>query len=98
MNPFETLVRGHDSPPFWAEERAAMKDMNWVLIQARVGQTRQLIPSAWIDYVTQKQIGTDGTGDWGQGYGGNSGCARTVPTAPMAPTASSALCFRKPKR
>ncbi|GGF59352.1 hypothetical protein GCM10010912_00660 [Paenibacillus albidus] len=40
-----------------------------LLLQQGAWNGRQLIPSAWIDYVTQKQIGTDATGDWGQGYG-----------------------------
>ncbi|MEK4190326.1 serine hydrolase domain-containing protein [Paenibacillus sp. FSL L8-0494] len=147
------MSTGHDSPPFWAEERLALKDKNWVqhylsltldrapgekfsyssgdtimisaMVQARVGQTvkdylvprlfaplginnvdwettpqgitlgcaglqinteelsrfgqlllqqgkwqgQQLIPAAWIDFVTQKQIDNDGIGDWGEGYG-----------------------------
>ncbi|MEK5398983.1 serine hydrolase domain-containing protein [Paenibacillus sp. FSL K6-2859] len=147
------MSTGHDSPPFWVEERLALKDVNWIqhylslpldrppgeqftyssgdtimisaMVQARVGQTvkdylvprlfaplgienidwettpqgitlgcaglqinteelsqigqlllqkgmwkgQQLIPAAWIDFVTQKQIENNGAGDWGQGYG-----------------------------
>lgn len=40
-----------------------------LLLQQGKWQGQQLIPAAWINFVTQKQIDNDGNGDWGEGYG-----------------------------
>lgn len=147
------MSSGHDTPPLWAEERATLREKDWVkyylslpldrppgekftyssgdtfiisaMVQAAVGQTvleyltprlfeplgidrarwdtsplgvtlgcaglrisnvelarfgqlllkngrwreEQLVPAEWIEFTTRKHIETDGSGDWGKGYG-----------------------------
>ncbi|WP_227793344.1 serine hydrolase domain-containing protein [Paenibacillus guangzhouensis] len=40
-----------------------------MLLQRGMWQGQQLVPAAWIDLVTRKQIANGGPADWGQGYG-----------------------------
>ena len=40
-----------------------------MLLQRGMWQGQQLVPAAWIDLVTRKQIDNGGPADWGQGYG-----------------------------
>lgn len=50
-----------------------------MLLQKGAWNRQQLVDPQWIEYVTSKQIDTDGTGMWGEGYGGQFWmCSRDV--------------------